>query len=46
MVEMGQLTHTNSSCNDLFKVILDKWREQYGSKTLDDNRLPVFFDME
>lgn len=46
MVEMGQLTHTNSSCNDLFKVVLDKWREQYGSKTLDDNRLPVFFDME
>jgi hypothetical protein len=48
--EMGQLTHTNSNCNDNFKVVLKKWRETYGdSKSHANsigNRLPVFFDME
>ena len=50
-IEMGQLTHTNNDCNDMFKVVLDKWRTRYGlvakttSKVL-ANRLPVFFDME
>lgn len=54
-VEMGQLTHTNSDCNDDFKVVLSKWRELYEKtvhwrdakgNALDGNRLPVFFDME
>ena len=25
IVEMGQLTHSNSTCNDTFKVVLSKW---------------------
>ena len=44
-VEFGQLTHTNSKCNDNFKVVLDKWRETY-SRLILDNKFPVFFDME
>ena len=27
--EMGQLTHTNSDCNDNFKVVLLKWIAKY-----------------
>ena len=27
--EMGQLTHTNNTCNESFKVVLRKWRESY-----------------
>ena len=55
--EFGQLTHTNSQCNEWFKLVLLKWREDYrnvvhwtdgteDAKPLDRNRLPVFFDME
>ena len=52
---MGQLTHSNNDCNDDFHVVVREWLDQYknmiqwkdanGNK-LDDNRLPVFFDME
>ena len=27
--EMGQITHTNSDCNESFKVVLKKWRSSY-----------------
>ena len=43
--EMGQLTHTNGDCNDLFKVVLKKWMARYGKLEI-ANKLPVFFDME
>ena len=54
MVEFGQLTHTNSKCNEWFKLVLAKWRDAYKTtvhweadgEALDKNRLPVFFDME
>lgn len=44
-VEMGQVLHTNSTCNDAFRRVVDDWRGRY-SRTIPDNRLPVFFDME
>ena len=44
-IELGQLTHTNSNCNDDFKVVLSAWVDEYGGM-IGDNRLPVFFDME
>jgi len=53
--EMGQVTHSNNDCNDDFHVVAREWREQYKNAIhwtdedgleLDDNRLPVFFDME
>lgn len=53
--EMGQLTHSNNDCNDDFHVVIREWLEQYkgqikwesaSGEKLDDNRLPVFFDME
>ena len=41
------MTHTNTDCNDNFKVVLDLWRKSYGSLfTERGHRLPVFFDME
>lgn len=47
---MGQIMHTDSTCNDNFKVVLNNWSEEYiGSPVIvdwRDNRLPVFFDME
>ena len=39
------MTHTNTDCNDEFKVVLSKWRNQYGL-VVNGNKLPVFFDME
>lgn len=50
--EMGQVTHSNNDCNDDFHVVIREWRDQYknlihwNEQGLDDNRLPVFFDME
>ena len=53
--EMGQLTHSNNDCNDDFHVVIREWVEQYkdllkwegdNGEKFDDNRLPVFFDME
>lgn len=44
-MEMGQLTHTNNDCNENFKLVLTKWRNQYENMIV-GNRLPVFFDME
>lgn len=53
--EMGQLTHSNNDCNDDFHVVIREWLEQYkdllkwegdNGVKFDDNRLPVFFDME
>ena len=50
--EMGQVTHSNNDCNDDFHVVIREWRDQYknvvrwGEQGLNDNRLPVFFDME
>ena len=53
--EMGQLTHSNNDCNDDFHVVIREWLEQYkdllkwegdNGEKFDDNRLPVFFDME
>lgn len=38
--------HTNSTCNDLFKVVLRKWMSEYGRMDCYGNTLPVFFDME
>ena len=48
---MGQLTHTNNECNDDFHVVVREWRDRYKNiihwgEEMDDNRLPVFFDME
>ncbi len=51
------MTHTNSECNEWFKLAIIKWREQYQSvvhwndgsrekNPIGNNRLPVFFDME
>ena len=44
-VELGQITHTNSICNDSFKVVIKNWRNAYGNYDF-GNKLPVFFDME
>ena len=50
--EMGQVTHSNNDCNDDFHVVIREWRDQYKNLIhwkdvgLNDNRLPVFFDME
>lgn len=53
--EMGQVTHSNNDCNDDFHVVIREWLEQYkdllkwegdNGEKFDDNRLPVFFDME
>ena len=44
-IELGQLTHTNNDCNEKFKMVLSKWRDEYGT-LVPGNRLPVFFDME
>lgn len=40
-IELGQLTHTNSDCNEWFKIVLTKWRGRYENtvhwnKQLDD----------
>lgn len=40
-IELGQLTHTNSDCNEWFKIVLTKWRDRYENtvhwnKQLDD----------
>ena len=47
---MGQIMHTDSTCNDNFKVVLNNWSEEYIRNRVivdwRDNRLPVFFDME
>ena len=46
-VEMGQVTHTNNDCNDLFKLVLSKWRDRYGEiidwgdKKFDENSSDV-----
>lgn len=50
--EMGQVTHSNNDCNDDFHVVIREWMDQYKNlihwedNGLNDNRLPVFFDME
>lgn len=54
-VEMGQIDHSNSTCNDEFNVAIREWNEHYGTLVhwrggdgtpISSNRLPIFFDME